>query len=165
MERDSAGRTLTYEIASFNASVSVEESKPLREAIRRLEQEILECVPAEMPLQHFFADGLYARALMIPKHCVLTGAIHKREHINILVKGDITVVTEDGPRRIQAPCVMVSRPGTKRAGFAHEDSLWITVHACEAKDVEAAEQLLVTNDYDEWLRIEQQCHLQSPAQS
>lgn len=156
---------MTYEIVNFECSFGVEQRKPLRESIKRLEQEILDCVPAEMPIEHFFADGLYARALHIPKHCVLTGAIHKREHINILAKGDITVVTEDGLKRIQAPCVMVSKPGTKRAGFAHEDSLWITVHACDAKDAETAEQLLVTNDYDEWLRIEQQCHSQLPAQS
>lgn len=145
-----------YEIASFNASVSIEERKPLRESIRHLEQDILECVPAEMPLEHFFAEGLYARSLTIPKNCVLTGAIHKHEHINILAKGDITVVTEDGPVRVQAPYVMVARPGTKRAGFAHEESVWITVHACDERDVEKVEQLLVTNDYDEWLRIEEQ---------
>lgn len=153
-----------YEIASFACNVEVE-PKTSREAIVRLEQELLQCEQADMPLEHYFAKGLYARALHIPKNCVLTGAIHKEEHINILAKGDITVVTEDGHKRIKAPCVMVSRPGTKRAGFAHEDSLWITVHACEAKDVEEAEQLLVTNDYSEWLRIEQECHSRLPEQS
>lgn len=154
-----------YEITNFSADVQVAARLPVRDAIRRLEQEILECVQAEMPVEHFFATGLYARSLSIPKNCVLTGAIHKHEHINILAKGDITVVTDDGPVRVKAPCVMVSKPGTKRAGFAHEDCVWVTVHACEAKDVETAERLLVTNDYDEWLRIEQQCHSQLPAQS
>jgi hypothetical protein len=152
-----------YEIVNFQCNFDV--APNFRESIQRLEQEILQCVPADMPLEHFFADGLYARALHIPKNCVLTGAIHKREHINILAKGDITVVTEDGPKRITAPYVMVSRPGTKRAGFAHEDTVWITVHACDEKDVEKVEQLLVTNDYEEWLRIEQQCHLRLPEQS
>lgn len=154
-----------YEIVNFSANVQVVPRLPVRDAIRRLEQEILECVPAEMPVAHFFAEGLYARSLSIPKNCVLTGAIHKHEHINILAKGDITVVTDDGPRRIQAPYVMVSRPGTKRAGFAHEDCVWVTVHACEETEVDKAEVALVTNDYDEWLRIEQQCHSQLPAQS
>lgn len=154
-----------YEITGFNCTFDLDRQQTNREAIKRLETEILQCVPADMPVEHFFAKGLYARSLCIPKHCVLTGAIHKHEHINILAKGDITVVTDDGPRRIQAPCVMVSKPGTKRAGFAHEDSVWVTVHACEAKDVETAEQLLVTNDYDEWLRIEQQCHSQLLEQS
>ncbi len=156
---------MTYEIVNFAADIQVEPRLPIRDAIRALEQEILQCVPAEMPVEHFFAKGLYARALSIPKHCVLTGAIHKHEHINILAKGEITVVTEDGPRRMKAPQVIVSRPGTKRAGFAHEDCVWITVHACDETEVDKAEAALVTNDYDEWLRIEQQCHSQLPAQS
>jgi hypothetical protein len=153
-----------YEITRFDYSFGIEPRQLRREAIRRLEHEILECVPAEMPVEHLFAKGLYARSLTIPKNCVLTGAIHKHEHINILAKGDITVVTDDGPVRIQAPYVMVSKPGTKRAGFAHEESVWVTVHACDETEVELAEAALVTNDYDEWLRL-QQCHSQLPAQS
>lgn len=137
------------EIAEFRGAVA-------RQSIVELEQQLLQCVQADMPVEHYFAHGLYARSLHIPKHCVLTGAIHLHEHINILAKGDITVITEDGPKRVTAPAVMVSKPGTKRAGFAHEDSVWITVHACEAKDVETAEKLLVTNDFDEWLRLEEQ---------
>lgn len=161
----SGAGAVSYEIVRFDYSLDIEPKRPLREAIVALEQQLLQCEQADMPVEHYFAKGLYSRALHIPKNCVLTGAIHKEEHINILAKGEITVVTEDGPKRITAPYVMVSRPGTKRAGFAHEDSLWVTVHACEAKDVETAEKLLVTNDYDEWLRIEQQCHLQLQEQS
>lgn len=138
-----------------------------RSGITGLEQFLLTCVQADMPLAHFFADGLYARQLTIPKHCVLTGAIHKREHINVLLKGDITVATDEGVKRIQAPYVMVSKPGTKRAGFAHEESVWLTVHACEAKDVAEAEALLVTNDYAEYERFleDHKCHSLLPAQS
>lgn len=138
-----------------------------RSSIVELEQYLLTCVQAEMPLRHFFAKGLYARELTIPKHCVLTGKIHKHQHINIIVKGDISVATEHGTRRIQAPYVMVSEPGTKRAGFAHEETIWITVHACEATTEAEAEALLVTNDYAEYERFleEQKCHSQLPAPS
>lgn len=153
-----------YEIVDFSCSFEVDKAER-RLAIQQLEAQILKMPQAEMPLEHFFAQGLYARQLTIPKHCVLTGKIHKFEHINILAKGEMTVVTDDGPRTIKAPYVMVSKPGTKRAGFAHEESVWITVHACEAKTEAEAEALLVTNDYDEWLRIEQKCLLQSQEQS
>jgi hypothetical protein len=120
-----------------------------------------------MPLEHIFADGLYARQLTIPKNCVLTGAIHKRQHINIIAKGDISVATEHGVKRIKAPYVMISEPGTKRAGFAHEETVWITVHATEAKTEAEAEALLVTNDYAEYERFieEQRCHLRLPERS
>lgn len=157
---------MNYELVDLNVSFDVSPIER-RAAIERLEDEILQLPQAVMPLEHFFAQGLYARQLTIPKDCVLTGAIHKFEHINVLLKGDMTVVTEDGPRRIQAPYVMVSRPGTKRAGFAHEESIWLTVHACEAKTEAEAEALLVTNsreDYERFLE-EHQCPSLLPAQS
>jgi quercetin dioxygenase-like cupin family protein len=155
---------VSYEIVNFECSFDV---APKRDAIQKLEQEILGMVQADMPLEHYFAQGLYARRLTIPKNCVLTGAIHKFEHINIVLKGDITVVTDDGVKRIRAPYVMVSKPGTKRAGFAHEETEWLTVHACEAKDATEAETLLVTNSFDDYERFleDQQCHLRLPAQS
>ena len=149
---------MSYDLVSFSYNIVP------RQAIVALEKELLQLPQAEMPVEHYFADGLYGRALHIPKHCCLTGAIHKREHINILAKGEITVLTDDGPQRIKAPYVMVSKPGTKRAGFAHEDCVWITVHACDETEVEKAEAALVTNDYEEWLRLET-CHLQLPEQS
>lgn len=145
---------------NFNVNFDIEPRIERRKAIVALEQQLLHMEQANMPVEHHFADGLYGRVLHIPKHCCLTGAIHKREHINILVKGDITVLTEDGPKRITAPYVMVSPPGTKRAGFAHEDCIWMTVHACDETTVDGAEIALVTNDYAEWLRIEEkQCLL------
>ncbi len=139
----------------------------LRSNIQSLEQQLLSMPQADMPLRHFFAKGLYARELTIPKNCCLTGAIHKHQHINIIVKGDITVATEQGLRRIQAPAVLISEPGTKRAGFAHEDTVWITVHATDATEVESAEAELVTNDFQDYERFleEQKCLSQLPAQS
>jgi hypothetical protein len=138
-----------------------------RHSIQQLESFLLTCVQADMPVEHFFADGLYARKLTIPQNCCLTGAIHKRQHINIVAKGDITVITERGPRRVQAPAIIVSEPGTKRAGFAHEETVWITVHACEAKTEAEAEALLVTNSFEDYERFleDQQCHSQLPEQS
>lgn len=138
-----------------------------RANIQALEEHLLTCVQAEMPLRHFFAQGLYARELTIPQHCVLTGAIHKFEHINILAKGDMSVATDDGVLRIRAPYVMVSKPGTKRAGFAHEESVWITVHACEAKTEAEAEALLVTNSFQDYERFleEHECLSRLPEQS
>lgn len=138
-----------------------------RHSIQQLEQYLLTCEQAVMPLEHFFAAGLYARRLTIPKNCVLTGAIHKFEHINIVLRGDITVVTDEGVKRIQAPYVMVSKPGTKRAGFAHEETEWLTVHACEATTEAEAEALLVTNSFEDYERFleEQRCLSQLPEHS
>ena len=98
---------------------------------------------------HYFAKGLYAREIFIPKGTLLTGKIHRTEHLNIISKGDISVVTEEGTKRITAPFTMIAKPGTKRVGYAHEDTVWTTVHATDETDLEKIELELIAADYGE----------------
>ena len=59
-------------------------------------------------------------------------------------------MTENGLKRVSAPCMIRSKPGLKRAGFAHEDSLWITVHANpnNEKNIDVLENLLFAESFD-----------------
>lgn len=102
---------------------------------------------------HHFAPGIYMRELRIPKGICLTGKIHKTEHLNILSQGVLTVWTEDGMKTLMASTVIKSMPGIKRAGFAHEDSVWITVHLNpeEDRDPEKIEDRLIAKTFDEVL--------------
>lgn len=102
---------------------------------------------------HHFARGVYAREIFIPKGVTLVGKIHKYEHLNFITQGDITVVTEDGPRRIKAPAVIVSPPGVKRAGYAHEDTRWITVHPTRHHDVDKIEKEHIAPTFNDVPRI------------
>jgi hypothetical protein len=97
---------------------------------------------AELGLEHFFVDGLYARAMTIPKGVALTGKIHKRDHLNFLLKGRISVMTDSGMKELTAPQIIPSIKGVKRAGYAHEECVWVTVHATDATDPETAEEEL-----------------------
>ncbi len=45
-----------------------------------------------------------------------------------------------------APCVLKSMPGTKRIGYFHEDSSWITVHPTSDTDLEKIEQQVIVPD-------------------
>lgn len=100
---------------------------------------------------HHFAPGVYMRELYIPKGTLLTGMIHKTEHLNIFAGGDLSVWTDHGMRRLVSYEIILSKPGIKRVGYAHEDSVWITVHpnVKDEKDVKALEDMLVTNDFAE----------------
>lgn len=80
---------------------------------------------ASLLCTHYFPEGLYARELFVPAGVVLTGKTHKTDHMIQLVKGDMTVWTEEGMKRVQAPFVMISKAGAKRAGVAHSDCIWI----------------------------------------
>jgi hypothetical protein len=115
---------------------------PTHEQIIRLEREIDKLPQVELPVRHYFTPGLYAREMTIPAGTVLTGKIHKTTHLNIVSAGDITVWTEDGMKRIQAPFTFISYPGTKRVGMTHSETVWTTLHVTEETDLEVLEDLL-----------------------
>lgn len=89
----------------------------------------------EIPTEHTFGPGFYARTITIPKGATLTGKVHATEHIFIVSRGDITLVTEDGRRRVQAPFQTVCRPGLKRAGYAHEETVCTNIHITDETDL------------------------------
>ena len=88
------------------------------------------------PLKHTFADGLYIREIFMPKGQIISTGIHKKEHPYFVLKGDISVLTDKGVERIKAPYNGITKPGTKRLIYMHEDSIWITVHATDKSTVE-----------------------------
>jgi len=100
-----------------------------RSKILALESAIGELPQCDLPLTHHFTPGLYVREMFIPKGAVLVGKIHRHEHVAIISKGDISVMTEHGVKRLQAPMTFISKAGIKRVGYAHEDTIFITVHA------------------------------------
>lgn len=96
--------------------------------------------------QHHFADGMYARELFRPKDTTIVGKVHRREHFYIILSGEVTVVGDGIHERIKAPRILVSSPGTKRAVYAHEDSVCLTIHRTDHTDLDAIEHELVEPD-------------------
>lgn len=106
-----------------------------RDKVHLIEAEMLKHEQLELPVNHHFSQGVYARELFIPKGTLLTGKIHKYRQLNIMITGDLSVLTEDGVARVKAPFVVVSPAGTKRIAYAHEDSVWITIHGTDETDL------------------------------
>lgn len=113
---------------------------------------------ADLKVVHHFAPGVYARELTIPAGVMLTGKIHKTEHLNVVSAGDITVWTEDGMKRVQAPYTFVSKPGTKRIGLAHSDTVWTTIHVTHETDLDRIEAEVIEPS-DNLLGMEQRKEL------
>lgn len=105
-----------------------------REKLVQLLEVVRTLPPAEVPLRHMFAGGLYAREGHIRKGTVFVGRVHLRPQLNIISKGDILVLTEKGPIRMTAPFSMVSPPGAQRGAFALEDTVWTTILATDLTD-------------------------------
>lgn len=120
-----------------------------RERIFNFEKLLLNMPQESVPVTHTFCDGMYARAAFFKKGIAITGSIHRQHNLNIMVSGDVTVATEDGERRLTGFNIMASGPGTKRAGYVHEDTIWVTILRTDETDVSAIERTLVTNDASE----------------
>lgn len=108
-------------------------------------------------LRHYFADGLYAREITIPAGMLLVGKIHRTRHICVVSKGDITVVTEEGMMRLRAPATIISPPGTKRAVYTHEETVWTVFHPTEETDLDKIEEMFIAPDYEALGQEDTQC--------
>jgi hypothetical protein len=105
----------------------------------------------ELPIRNEIHGGMYARQMSIPAGVVLTGKIHLADHICILSQGDLSVMTDDGIKRIQAPFMFNARAGLKKIGYAHTDCTFTTVHATELTDLDAIEAALLSDGDISWV--------------
>lgn len=92
-----------------------------------MEQTIFDAASEEGDDQvsHFFGDGVYARALLIPEGTAVVGRLHKQRRICIIAKGKCTFTDEFHKQTVEAPWIGEFEAGTKTAVFAHTDTLWI----------------------------------------
>ncbi|MEK9751431.1 MAG: hypothetical protein VW236_07755, partial [Flavobacteriaceae bacterium] len=124
----------------------------VRNAILNLESKMNEPVFKKLDLEafHHFAKGVYIRELFMPAGSIVTSKIHKTEHFALVLSGVVTVVQEDGERLIEAPYMQITKPGTKRALYVHEDTVWITIHPTSATTVEEVEEEIIAKDFSEF---------------
>lgn len=118
----------------------------MRSKVLRLESAMRQMPQVELPTEHFWADGMYARVVRRPAGTLIVGKVHKKEHFYIVTKGRIEVSSESGTGTYEAGDVIVSKPGTKRAVLALEDSVCMTVHRTKKRNLAKIEAELVEED-------------------
>lgn len=148
-------KTIEIPVMLESANIAVAGKTEIKEKthiqkIELLEDKIREMTPVDMPVTHHFSKGVYARELFIPKGTVLTGHIHNFTNLNIMSQGDLSILTENGVVRVKAPYTIVSPPGTKRLAYAHEDTIWTTIHGTEETDVEKIENEFISHSSEEY---------------
>ena len=103
-----------------------------------------------IPVKHYIHGGMYAREITIPKDTVLTGDIYKFDHFDLMISGDITVSTDTGEtKRIKGYNLFNGLSGKKRAGYAHEDTTWVTFHAVTGEDGDQIQKLITARNFEE----------------
>jgi hypothetical protein len=143
-------------VESAPNALTIPRNDAVRRGIIRLEHQINEykaehgLPDPELPLWHAFAPGAYARTIFIPAGTLVVGKIHKHAHLNILIRGRVSVATEEGPMELEAPRVMTSKAGTKRVVYTHEPTLWTTIHLTEKTDIAEIEDEIIAKSYEEY---------------
>ena len=103
--------------------------------------------PDEYPLTHHFAPGVYMREIAMPAGDLVIGRVHRTEHLNVIVRGDVSFwVPGETVRRVTiagAPVTFTSRPGARKILYLHEETVWMTIHPTTETDVAVLERDLV----------------------
>lgn len=115
----------------------------MREKVQRLQAEMAKLPQVELETEHYFADGMYCRAVSRPAGCLIVGKVHRKEHFYVICSGTVRVTTDDGVKEITGPKILVSKPGTKRAVLALTDATCLTVHRTELTDLDEIEREMV----------------------
>lgn len=128
-------------------------SGAMNEKIDGMQAEMLTMPQVEIPVDSMFVNGMYGRKILIPEDTLLVGAVHLQDYIDIMISGDITVATPDGVKRMTGFNIMEGKSGRKRAGYAHADTLWVTVHKTDLKTPEDFVKIMTRPTMKEYLLL------------
>jgi hypothetical protein len=132
-----------------------------REKIETIERGLLTLDQVDLKTRNVVIGGMIARTITVPAGCALTGATHRKDHVNI-VQGDITVSTDDGMKRLIGQHVLPTKAGMKRVGFAHSDTEWTTIVRTDLTDIEEIEAEVVVEAEKLQTRTLQLCRTDLP---
>lgn len=131
------------------ANIDKMSTDDIRSLIAQMENQVGSGEQIEVPLEHHFSKGVYAREMRLPAGSLIVGKIHKHQNLNILSQGEVSVFSVDGVMRVKAPFTLVASPGAKRVILAHTDVVWTTIHGTHETDLEKIENEFIAKTYDE----------------
>lgn len=115
-------------------AVSILEGAPTPEKVRELEKHILAMPQIDLQTTHVIHNGMCARTFFLPAGTIVTGALTNKANI-VIFSGDITVTTDEGPKRLTGYHVIKADAGFKRAGISHADTYVTTIWPTELTDI------------------------------
>jgi len=136
---------------------SIEQVNEYREKVLNFEQELLDSGLAYTgkeadkinPLKHSFADGCYIREIFMPAGQIIVSKIHKKLHPYFILKGKVSILTDNGVQHLKAPYSGMTKPGTKRVLYIHEDTVFVTVSVTDKTDIKEIEDEVIAKDFQD----------------
>lgn len=117
-------------------------------------EDVIKTLPqVEIENRHHFAGGIYEREIFVKAGTIITGKIHKTEHLAKLVSGTMRIYSEHDQAIFTGPHTFKSKPGVKRLGVAETDCVFSTFHVMEEKPIEEIERELVVDTREQYLEF------------
>lgn len=124
-------------------------------AVERLEGAMLGLPQVQCPVLHHFGPGIYIREVTLPAGIFAIGHEQRFEQLNIMLRGAVVVIGEDGGlKKLQAPLMYVGPPGRK-VGYVLEETVWLNVYATEERDIDKLEEMFLRKS-DTWQAYSQE---------
>lgn len=107
-----------------------------------LEAAMLSQKQVDCPVLNHFGPGLYIREAHMPAGTIVMGHHHKKETMNVLLKGSLMVWVDGKLVTMTAPETFVSQPGRKMA-YIIDDVIWQNVYATDETDLDKLEDAII----------------------
>jgi hypothetical protein len=112
------------------------------------EKALLQLPQVECSVVHHFGPNICIREVFMPAGTLAIGHRQKFDHMNIMLRGKVMIVNDDGNTQIlTAPTIFTGKAGRK-IGYVLEDMVWQNIYATDLKDADAVESLFIEKSED-----------------
>jgi len=115
--------------------------------VEQAERVMLEHEQVDCPVIHHFGPGIYTREVHLKAGTLAIGHRQKQEHVNVILKGRVLMLRDDGStQELAAPLMFIGQPGRKM-GWVLEDTVWQNIYATTVRDVCTLEDMFLDKSF------------------
>lgn len=112
-------------------------------SVYEAEKVMLELPQVSCPVVHHFGPNICIREVFMPKDTLAIGHRQKFDHLNIMLRGKVMILNEDGSTQIlTAPMIFMGKAGRK-IGYVMEDMVWQNVYSTDLKNIDEIEDFFI----------------------
>ena len=97
---------------------------------------------AGVEVEHYFADGLYAKMYRMPARTTIGKHVHDYDHLSVLASGQVVVGIDGEHTAYLAPCVLPIKAHKVHVIRSVTDAVWYCIHATDETDPEKVDEAL-----------------------
>lgn len=147
-----------------------------REWIESTEQSVKEsietfdrhtCLSHGFKLEEAMTPGIYIRELTMPANSLVFSKVHITEHPYVITRGVVSVYDGKTVNTFTAPHKGITKSGTKRLLYVHEETTWVTFHPAPSDKIEEMDKngVITCDTFEEYDNIKGAlCHSQQQPQ-